>query len=367
MDETQVILLLAVIAVIVLSVAVIILLPKDKPAPRKVEDEEDKKAKKKAAKQSKPRMVVPNVKVGRIKDFNEPEESNEDLLSYYSKGKNKEPSQPVVKAPEEKKKPAKQPAQAKQQPHAVEDADYITIQQKAKKEKVAEKAEKKDESQKKKKGFYKPEIAKEINEGRKKSKGEEAAANEEVVQEQPAENKKKEKKNKPAPQKQEVAEGEKPQENAEGQPKFGGGRGAPIKKPYVPGPIKNTGLDVASLEDMMNAITNYYGKDPTPPQKRTQKAKPAAAKVQGKEVPKARPPVPHIWNVLDHSVFVDIVTLLPLKEMLNLALVDKWFQSSIKSERLWKKMCVRDFGVNEKLPTSKTFKHTYQKSFSKKK
>jgi hypothetical protein len=114
MDETHIILLLAVLAVFVLAVAVVILLPKEKIAPS--EEESKKSSKKKGVNtfKSKPRTqptLPAAVKSQRIKGFDEVEEADDtrDLVDYLAK-KDANPAVHVRSEKSEEKKKSKQPS-----------------------------------------------------------------------------------------------------------------------------------------------------------------------------------------------------------------------------------------------------------------
>jgi len=135
----------------------------------------------------------------------------------------------------------------------------------------------------------------------------------------------------------------KPSQNKDEQPKQpreprapGLGRGAP-RKPMVPGPIRNTGLEPASLDDMLTAITNHYGD---------------------------RPSIFKQFFSEHKDQLIHIFSFLSLRNILKLSLVDRFFHNFIKrEERLWKELCWRDFAVTKKVPNSKGFKQTYKISY----
>jgi len=98
--------------------------------------------------------------------------------------------------------------------------------------------------------------------------------------------------------------------------------------------IKNMGSESASLDDFLNSITSYY--------------------------------TPNIFQRLSESkgVLAKIISFLPLRSILNLSLVDRFFHNLVKKEdQIWREICRRDFGINSKLPNSKSFKHTYKISY----
>jgi hypothetical protein len=368
MDETHIILLLAVAAVLVLAVAVVILLPKEKIAPSDEEEETKKASKKKGQNvfKSKPRTqasLPAAVKSQRIKGFDEVEEAEDirDLVDYFTK----KDAKPVIAAKTEEKKKNKQPSTEARAPADKEEGeDYITI--KREKKKAAKDSEKpSDESKKKrKKSFLKPEIVQAMREGRKKDREEKKnqdAANpepqapkkkkdqksEESAPSEATEEKKterKEKKPKEEKDQQPGQEGKKPRPprnvNAEGEtqeqkrpPRGDRSASAPPPK-RTPPPIVNTGLEPASLDDMLSAITHYYAE------------------------------APNIFKKLPVQALVHILSFLPLKDLITLARVNKFFAGIIKKEqKLWKALCLRDFGITKQPPNSKTWKNTYKTAY----
>jgi len=102
----------------------------------------------------------------------------------------------------------------------------------------------------------------------------------------------------------------------------------------LPPPIRNTGLEPASLDDMLNAITNYY---------------PANIFQQ---------------RFGDPKILIRIFSYLPFKAIKALTHVDRFFHSFIKREdNIWRDLCRRDFGLTSKLPAAKNFKQTYKLSY----
>jgi hypothetical protein len=265
-----------------------------------------------------------------------------------------------------------------------EEAEYIIIT----KRKKAEKNEKKDgekkgkKGDKKKKGFFKPGVFKQLKadqqrekdeqeaeeatkgkKGKKKAEGEkseEAAAPEkEKKPKQPKEGGEQKPKKSKAPKEGEEAsenkenvpegnEGEKPKRGA-----FRGGRGggrggstapresiprkpreyvAPPSGPYEP----------ASLDDMLKAISSFYGTSATPKKS--------------------------FFTDIPRTALFKILRSLPLKDLLKLTLVNHFLLKTInKDDKLWKSLCERDLKLkfNDKKDQKKRFKQVYVEEYKK--
>jgi len=364
MDETHIILLLAVLAVLVLAIAVVILLPKEKIAPS--EEEQDKKASKKKGQnvfKTKPRTqssLPAAVKTQRIKDFNEIEEAEDtrDLVDYFAKKETK----PVLVKSEEKKKSKQPSAEARAPADKEEGEDYITIKREKKKAAKDNDKPSDENKKKKKKAFLKPEIVQAMWEGRKKDredrklegsadqqqaapkkkkdqKADESAPSEDTanVEEKKADRKEKKPKDEKDQQNQDNKKPRPPRNfNKDGSPseqqQDQKPRPPPVKR--TPPPIVNTGLEPASLDDMLSAITHYYAESP------------------------------NIFKKLNSAALVDVLALLPLKDLVTLAEMNKFFSGIIKKDqKLWKALCLRDFGLTKMAPDSKSWKHSYKISY----
>jgi len=371
MDETQIILLLAVIAVLVLAVAVVILLPKEKVVSSEKGDEDKQKKKQRSNKPKRVHVPTPSIKGKSIKGFDDVEDANNaDELLEFLKGKD---VQLNTVGKEEKKRVQQEEVEEDDQD---EDDDFTKITKKKKSEGAKEEKRPKQERKKAKKLFFKPEVYDAMREGRKKDreerkndgaaptteekpkkKKEESTSADKPAEQTPQDKKPEKKDKKPYVNNKDKKdhEGEQPSQSGSGQdqgerkrpPRVGGlGRGTGL--PKGPGPIRNTGLEPASLDDMLSAITHFYGDKPSIFKKNF------AANPSGNE---KRP---------NNLALVNIASFLPLRDVLKLAVVDRFFHNFIKrEEKLWKELCRRDFGLTKKLPNSKSWKHTYRVSHKK--
>jgi len=257
-----------------------------------------------------------------------------------------------------------------------DDEEYIIIK---KKKKAGEKNEKKEgeksNKKNKKKGFFKPGVFKQLKaevqrekteqeeaEANKGKKGKKKAEGEQSEEAQAPEKEKKPKKEgeqkpkKPrVPKEGEAAENkENVPEGQEGENKpqrgsFRGGRGggrggstaprerkpreyvAPPSGPYEP----------ASLDDMLKAISSFYGTSATP------------KKSFFADIPK--------------SALFKILRSLPLKDLLKLTLVNHFLLKTInKDDKLWRSLCERDFKMKfDKKDEKKRFKQVYVEEYKK--
>jgi len=356
MDEEHIILLLAVIAVLILAVAVVILLPKETGGSSKADEE--KQRKRRGNKKPKETIQLGNVKAKSIKGFDDIEdaEDKEKMLAFLS-GMKYELNTIAKKDSTKNQVPdAAEVPEGEEEEEAVEqDERFTMITKKKKTEGYKEDQKPKSERRKgKKKGpFFKPEIIQEMREGRKKDRDERQKQDPEQTEEKPRkkrEQKPEEQKDQqPTEQQQQEQKKEKKhegqQDKKEQKPKYrapkdadrpnripGVGRGTRL--PMGPPPIRNTGLEAASLDDMLNAITSFY---------------PANIFQQ---------------RFSDPKILIRILSFLPLKNIIALSFVDRFFHGFIKrEEQVWRNLCRRDFGLNNKLPNSKSFKHTYKVSY----
>jgi len=368
MDEEHIILLLAVIAVLVLAVAVVILLPKEKVA-APASEEEEKQRRRRSNKKPRQSVQVGNVKAKGIKGFDEVEDAeDEEKLLQFIRGTSYELNTAASKKEQRKNKPEDE---AEEQPEEEEDGEEftkITKTQKKKSEGESHENKGKGGKGKRKKLFFKPEIIQEMREGRKKDREEKQKSHEGADQDKEAKpKKKKEQKTEEGASSSEDKKSEKkdtkPQNKDKGsdketkEPKEGSSdqkrerkpRGPPRERdpnrpprapglgrgtPRLPPPIRNTGLEPASLDDMLNAITNYY---------------PANIFQQ---------------RFGDPKILIRIFSYLPFKAIKALTHVDRFFHSFIKREdNIWRDLCRRDFGLTSKLPAAKNFKQTYKLSY----
>jgi len=368
MDEEHIILLLAVIAVLVLAVAVVILLPKEKVA-APASEEEEKQRRRRSNKKPRQSIQVGNVKAKGIKGFDEVEDAEDDAkLLAFIRGTSYELNTSAAK--KEQRKNNEDEVEEPVEEEDGEEFTKITKTQKKKPEGESHEAKGKGGRGKKKKLFFKPEIIQEMREGRKKDREEKQKAHEGTDQD------KEEKSKKKKDQQQKTEEGasssseqekksekkdKKPQNKEKGSDKESketkesstdqkpkGPRGPPRERdpnrpprapglgrgaPRLPPPIRNTGLEPASLDDMLNAITNYY------------------------------PPNIFQQRFGDPKILIRILSYLPFKTIVVLTYVDRFFHSFIKREdNIWRDLCRRDFGLNSKLPATKNFKQTYKLS-----
>jgi len=355
MDEEHIILLLAVIAVLILAVAVVILLPKETGGSSKADEE--KQRKRRGNKKPKETIQLGNVKAKSIKGFDDIEdaEDKEKMLAFLS-GMKYELNTIAKKDSTKNQVPdAAEVPEGEEEEEVEQDERFTMITKKKKTEGYKEDQKPKSERRKgKKKGpFFKPEIIQEMREGRKKDRDERQKQDPEQTEEKPRkkrEQKQEEQKDQqPTEQQQQEQKKEKKhegqQDKKEQKPKYrapkdadrpnripGVGRGTRL--PMGPPPIRNTGLEAASLDDMLNAITSFY---------------PANIFQQ---------------RFSDPKILIRILSFLPLKNIIALSFVDRFFHGFIKrEEQVWRNLCRRDFGLNNKLPNSKSFKHTYKVSY----
>jgi len=273
-----------------------------------------------------------------------------------------------------------------------DEEEYIIIK---KKKNATEKKEKKEGGERKgkkdknnkKKGFFKPGVFKQIKseqqrdeqeveepskgkKGKKKAEGEKADEAQEKKPKQAKEGgdkpsgEQKPKKTRPAKEgessenKENVPEGQEGQEG-ENKPKRGGafrggrggGRGGSFaprdpsqRKPreYIPPP--SGPYEPASLDDMLTAISSFYGTSATP------------KKSFFTDIPK--------------SALFRILRSLPLKDLLKLTLVNHYLLKTInKDDKLWRSLCERDFKLKfndrKDQDQKKRFKQVYVDEYKK--
>jgi len=262
------------------------------------------------------------------------------------------------------------------------DEEYIIIKKKKtaeKEKKEGDKKGKKKENNKKKGGFFKPGVFKqikaeqvkeseeaELEEANKPKKGKRKAEGEKSQESAPEKEKKPKTKegDKPsgeqrprkvrAPAKEgeteenkvEGEDGEKPQ-RASGALRGGrgGGRGgsfAPRKpREYVAPP--SGPYEPASLDDMLTAISSFYGTSATPKKS--------------------------FFNDIPRPALFKILRSLPLKDLLKLTLVNHFLLKTIsKDDKLWKLLCERDFKLkfsSDKKDEKKRFRQVYVEEYKK--
>jgi hypothetical protein len=354
MEEIQIILLLAVSAVLILAVAVVILLPKEKIVVEVEKENKKTKGKKKTNKGKNNRQkevqeteFVSHVpKVPRIKGFTDAQEVDDtrELEEFLKINR----VSVINNSSREEKKSKHQQLIAESKEILGE--DYITIKRDSKQKKEGKEI---TEKRKRKKNFWKPEILQQIREGRSKDRQTQNETKNQTSNEQSK--KKKEEKLDDLDKKEPSRQGKNiknleiiPKENVEEQrnhlgedknrnpnPRRTFGRGIP-KKNFTPAPIRNTGLVSASLDDMLNAITYFYGEPPS------------------------------IFKKLSKDQLLHILLYLPLESIIALSRTDRYLHNFIKKEeKLWKQLCQRDFSLTKKLPNITSFKHSYKASFLK--
>lgn len=273
------------------------------------------------------------------------------------------------KARLEKKILEKNPAEENSESSEEEgDEEYIIIKKKKKaaekEKKEGDKKGKKKENNKKKGGFFKPGVFKqikaeqvkeseeaELEEANKPKKGKRKAEGEKSQESAPEKEKKPKTKegDKPsgeqrprkvrAPAKEgeteenkvEGEDGEKPQ-RASGALR-GGEYVAPPSGPYEP----------ASLDDMLTAISSFYGTSATPKKS--------------------------FFNDIPRPALFKILRSLPLKDLLKLTLVNHFLLKTIsKDDKLWKLLCERDFKLkfsSDKKDEKKRFRQVYVEEYKK--
>jgi len=340
-------LILAVLAIVFLAVAVVILLPQSKPAQDEDEGKQRQKSQK-GKKRGKEKKYVPIKEEKEDKPASEPVKKAEPTQK--SKSKAKAPvsiegtdeellglvqarETSVVNTGGDKKKkggvPApKIPAAQVVVEEPVEEDDnegesFTMITAKKKKTKEEKKEEEKRFG-KKKKMFFKDEPKEE-----KKSED------------------KPRKKREPREPPKEGAEATEGQDKAE-RPFRAFGRGRPVgedgqPRPFVPrepAPVRNTNYDVASLDEMLTAITSFYG----------------ASQHE------------NVFKKLDKKLLVKVLGYLSVKDIAKVARVDHFLQSATKTQSLWVNLNARDFGVavssdkkSEKTPRQIYKQHHQQK------
>ena len=213
--------------------------------------------------------------------------------------------------------------QKQQQKFVEEDVDddaFITITKKKKptKEEKKEEAEKKEE---RKKPFFSKAVFGEMKEARKKQREEERKKENESGE------KKTRKPRNENNEGQEVnAEGEERQPREPRKPRE-------PREPREPAPIRNTAFEAGNLDDMLSALTNFYG---------TTKQE-------------------YGFKKLDKKILLRILRLLPLKDLATLSKVDHFFHSNIiKTQSLWSSLLLRDFGIQEKAGNKNNSKNPRQ-------
>jgi hypothetical protein len=289
------------------------------------------------------------------------------------------------KARLEKKILEKNPAEDNSESSEEEgDEEYIIIKKKkkaAEKEKKEDKKGKKKES-KKKGGFFKPGVFKqikaeqvreteeaELEEANKPKKGKRKAEGEKSQESAPDKEKKpktKEGGDKPtgeqrpkkirAPKegeteenKENVLEGEDGDKPKRASGAFRGGRGggrggsfAPRKpREYVAPP--SGPYEPASLDDMLTAISSFYGTSATPKKS--------------------------FFSDIPRPALFKILRSLPLKDLLKLTLVNHFLLKTIsKDDKLWRLLCERDFKLkfsSDKKDEKKRFRQVYVDEYKK--